>query len=477
MRRTPLIVIATQSIIVLAFSAALLGKRFPLGVAGEWEWPRIVVSPSAIDVCLAAAGASAYAAFAGLGWRALVRVSGAAPQRQALWLAGLVVAGVAAQAAIQSGAPLGYGLTKWVAIGLPGSSGYYTVAKTKMDDSKRFWADYPQWVKSQDSLHVGTHPPGLFLASRAMLDVMRASPTFARAVDDHLPGAVESGFREILGPLPRADRAALALIGALTMLACAATCVPVYLLGRASGLEAPAAWAAAALWPLVPAAILFQPTADTAFPLLSASALALVARQRPAASCAAGVVLGLGMQFSLVFLPIGLIAALTSPIARGSARRRIALIAWIGLGFFAVTLGVWIVSSANPFAIWWSNQRNHGRFYLEYPRSYLAWVVANPIELAIALGLPATIWMAIGARRAPIAAWATMGVLVLLTVSGKNLSEVARLWLPLMPPLLLPAGRAIHRMGGGGIGLSLTLLLMAAETLVLQCAIQVVYPA
>ena len=62
---------------------------------------------------------------------------------------------------------------------------------------------------------------------------MDARPAAARWVDAHAAlRSVRDGFRELAGPRPRADRAALALIGALTLLACAATTAPLYLLAR-----------------------------------------------------------------------------------------------------------------------------------------------------------------------------------------------------------------------------------------------------
>ena len=478
MRRTGLGLLAIQTILLLAFCLALGGGCFPLGVRGEWEWPRLKnVSPSALDLSLAVVGALAYAAFAGLGQRSLAQKANRGWRYRAAWLAALVPAGVLAQLALLSGAPLGYGLTKWVTLGMPGSSGYFTVAKTTMGHPARFWADYPQWIKNQDSLHIGTHPPGLFLASRAVLDVMRASSALSGGITEHLPSSVADGFREILAPLPRADRAALATLGALTLLASVATCVPLYLLGRFSGLSSQAAWCAAACWPLVPATILFHPTADTAFALLSTTALALIARQRPASAAAAGAVLGIGMQFSLVFLAVGAVAAVTVLAARAlPPLHRFSLIVWIGVGFLGLTVVIWAISSANPFLIWSINQRNHARFYAEYPRSYLAWVLANPVELTIAVGLPTVVWIAAGMRKAPTAAWATLAVLVLLTISGKNLSEVARLWLPLMPSLLLASGSGSQATGGKAWPLAATVMLLAAQTLVLECTLQVVYP-
>ena len=113
---------------------------------------------------------------------------------------------------------------------------------------------------------------------------------------------------------------------------------------------------------------------------------------------------------------------------------------------------------------------------MEYPRRYAAWVVENPLELIVALGVPTAVWAAVGLRSWPPAAWATVATLAFLTLSGKNLSEVARLWLPLMPPLVASAGAGAGRVGAGPAGLAATLGLLAIQTLVLQATIQVVYP-
>ena len=150
-----------------------------------------------------------------------------------------------------------------------------------------------------------------------------------------------------------------------------------------------------------------------------------------------------------------------------------------GLGFLGLTLVVWGVTRANPFVIWWWNQKNHTRFYAEFPRSYRGWVVANPIELFVALGIPASVWASLGVgsgREVPRVSLATALVLSFLTLSGKNLSEVARLWLPFMPALLVAAGATMGRMGAGPRSLSLTVALLGMQTLWLEAMIQVVYP-
>ena len=131
---------------------------------------------------------------------------------------------------------------------------------------------------------------------------------------------------------------------------------------------------------------------------------------------------------------------------------------------------------ANPLAIWWANAANHARFYVVNRRSYWAWTLANPIELAVGLGVPTSVWAACGLRSGPRVAWAALGTLAFLTLSGKNLSEVARLWLPLMPPIVVAAGAGAERVGGGAPGLAATLGLLGLQTLILEATIQVVYP-
>ncbi|MHC5542930.1 hypothetical protein ACYOEI_32300 [Singulisphaera rosea] len=195
----------------------------------------------------------------------------------------------------------------------------------------------------------------------------------------------------------------------------------------------------------------------------------------------AGLVLAIGMGFTLAFLPVGLIVGIILLATSGlDLGWRAGLVAATGLGFLLPTVMAWAVTGANPFVVWWWNQKNHGRFYLEYPRSYLAWAVANPIELMIGLGLPTSVWafvaLAAHSRKIPVATWATLGTLAFLTLSGKNLSEVGRLWIPMMPALLLAAGVGLERLGAGPKTLGTTVGLMGIQTLALQATIQVVYP-
>ena len=478
-RAAPTLALLASTALVLGLGEALRDPEIPLGVPEEWTWNRIVPEGrGVVGLTLGLAALAAFAGIAALGMRAMA-LGPMSRGREAAWVAALTVAGLLAQVGALAAAPPGYGLAKVVTLGLQGSSGYYHVARSKMADPDTFLQDYPDWIRTQDAYHIGTHPPGLFLATRAAIDLMEGMPGLARAVDDAMPSEVADAFRSILGPIPRADRAALTLIALLILLGSAATTAPLYLLARGSGMDGPASWASATLWPLVPSAILFQPAADTAFPLLAATALALSTRHGPFAAAASGVVLAFGMAFTLAFLAVGLLVGLAIASAPSvPIRRRVLLGAAVGLGFLTSTLLGWAASGANPFEIWWWNQANHARFYVENPRSYTRWIVANPIELAVALGLPAVVWAVPGlaGRRSPRITWLVLVVLALLTLSGRNLSEVARLWLPFVPPLLLASGAGLARLKAGPITLAATLALTALQVLLLESSLQVVYP-
>jgi methylthioxylose transferase len=491
-------ILTIQAALVVLLAVAVGTGLMPLGVRGEWQWMRLAdgVRPPWDWFALAVMVVAADGALVGLGRRALDRArSGWAEAR---WIAALFGAAVAVQVAIPSGAPDEYDLTKWAYVNyFTGSTGYFQIARDQaVRDPRGFLARYPEWIRSQDALHIGTHPPGLILAQCFLMRTMEGSPALAALLTETAPPSVQVGFRQLElmhgRPLRRPERATLYATGLLTLFACAGTVVPLYLLARAA-MPAPSAWAAAALWPMVPAANLFQPDADTTYPLLSTMAWALAAwaartqrgRGRPAMTglalaAASGLVMAFGMMFTLAFLPVGLIVALIIASDRGlSLPSRAALIGATGAGFLAFVMAGWLGSGANPFVVWSWNLHHHARFYDEFPRTYRLWLWANGIELAIAIGLPTIAWFVVGLlepRGVPRAVWAALFVLLLVDFSGRNMGEVARLWMLFMPPFLIAAARGLERLRGGPIALGITTAMVGLQTLALQSMIQVVYP-
>ena len=112
----------------------------------------------------------------------------------------------------------------------------------------------------------------------------------------------------------------------------------------------------------------------------------------------------------------------------------------------AVTIFAWM-TDANLLRIWEWNYHNHAAFYDQYERTYWKWLLVNPLEFGIGIGLPvvvlvvATSWKrfqdrtnARDERLGPLMACSL--VWLLLWVSGKNMGEAARLWIVLTPGLI-----------------------------------------
>ena len=397
----------------------------------------------------------------------------------------LLAAAVTVQVVIPMGAADEYDLTKWAYVNyFSSSTGYFKIARDQAAQHPwEFLARYPEWIRSQDSLHIGTHPPGLIVAQCILIRTLQQNPALTDLLIDSMPPSVQVGFRQLEGidgrPIRRWERASLYATALLTLLACAGTVVPLYLLARAA-LPAPAAWAAAALWPLGSAVNLFQPGADTTYPFLSTTAWALAAwaarsqhgtgrpqRPRLLLCSMSGVVMAFGMVFTLAFLPVGLITALIILLNRTlSIRSRASLILATGAGYLAFVLGAWLVTGADPFVVWrWTCITTPGS------------TTSIPAPIGSGSGPTRSSWRSpsgyrrsSGARPAcsprgtiPCSVWATLLVLILVNLTGRNMGEVARLWMLFTPPFLVAAGHGLNRLGGGPFTLAMATALVGSK--------------
>ena len=130
---------------------------------------------------------------------------------------------------------------------------------------------------------------------------------------------------------------------------------------------------------------------------------------------------------------------------------------------------------ANPFVISSWNLYHHARFYDEYPRTW------SPVQFVIKLrragNRVSPRWS--GARSAclgagvPLSVWSTLLLLILTNLTGRNMGEVARLWLLYMPPLLVGAGYSFERWIRNPAPLGASTAILGAQTLALQSFIQV----
>ncbi len=478
MKRAPVLFL-----LALVFSGLALGVlwgwKIPLGVPGEWTWGRIPIQGTdAWDVALCGLGcALAGALYAGLVRAGATRIDEAGFLESSFWLATLTAAAFGWLIILELSPPAGFGLSKsaWV-LYYPGPSGYFHEARYRKETTGEYLANYEKDIQSQDVkrrvLHHGTHPPGLFLCYRGLIHLCESSPGLVRVLLQTEPPSVSGMFDEIASQnrrtgriLKDSDRAVIWLMTLITHLLGAAVVAPLFFLARHIASK-PAAWTAAAFWPLLPALAVFLPKSDVLYAFFGTLFLAVWLSgwsRRCFLRCfLAGGIFGGGMLFSLALLPVGLLAALITiwevvfasdrDTKRSRAKSAGRLVLAAGLGFLVPTLAMGLVWGLNLPAVWWLNYQNHAEFYQHFPRSYGTWLAVNPLETFFALGAPAAVlflaaWVRLWKDRnsLPRETWGAYAgfaaVMGLLWITGKNRGEAARLWLVVFPYFLWLSAR------------------------------------
>ena len=493
--------------VVLTLLVAIL--PFPLGIPGEWTWERYPDAPTLGSWVAPVLAGLVVVAVMLAGARRIPRAGRVAI---AGWLTALVAAAFAWLWVVQEEVPSPvHGLAKaaWV-LYYPGPSGYFTEARRTASERFVTLQNYTSTLKKGDVLHQGTHPPGLIVAYWGLMDVSRLGPVAAIA-DRTQPESVRRGFDEILieqrkrhspTPLTQHDRRVLWLAMLLVQLTAAMTVAPLYALVRLDH-DAETSWWTASPWAGVPAVAIFLPKSDVLLAFVGLLALlcwALAVRSatwpgRILAAASAGIAFWLGLCISLAMLPVGFAAAVLAgwDVWTASADRRqrlghIAILAATTLAVLCIAVAIaWLATGLNLFEVWAWNYRNHAAFYAQFPRTWSKWLLVNPVELAVAAGLPLAALVVLGwlsrgtandfgfwildfgfSRREsldqvqelptdlnpkskienpkspPLALpLALMVTWLVLWLSGKNSGEAARLWIFLMPWLCVLCARAI----------------------------------
>tara|TARA_R110002072_G_scaffold303140_1_gene495544 strand:+ start:10055 stop:11650 length:1596 start_codon:yes stop_codon:yes gene_type:complete len=465
-----------------AMSVAFLWLTdIPLGVPDEWTWERISTSDAGPELALGAAQAAiAGVVYILIAWLGSRRIANCSRLELVGWLLGIVSVGFGWLLAVQEAPPSGWRLSKTAfVLYYPGSSGYFHKARYDIPDTAEFLRGYEDLMAEGDVLHVGTHPPGLFLLYRAMIGQLERRPALAEFIVSTATesiteafGIVDANLRRTGKELTTADRAVIWLATLLTQACCVLALVPIFLLMRRSQ-SRETSWRVAAFWPLLPALAIFIPKSDVLFvlpaALLTWAWLCAARRQSFLLGAVAGAIGWAGLFCSLAFLPIGLIALVASqfdtiklsddqaadkqPLKAVLRRLMTPVLLWKPLlgGVAAVaglTLIVFQLCEMNLLNVWIHNYHNHAGFYAQFERTVWKWWLVNPLELIFAAGVP-VIFLLIRSAKRDLATWRTalqypllvsfLSVWTLLWLSGKNSGEAARLWCPLLPVLLAVA--------------------------------------
>lgn len=450
----------------------LWGTAIPLGVPTEWVWERLPADGQSVpNLVLAGCAAALYLLFVCWGDRRLSQPS-TSPMEVTAWLGGLGLAGFLWLCVVQDSAPTEGQLGKApFVLYYPGSSGYFTQARYESPRAADLLRGYEKLMQRGNVLHEGTHPPGLILVFHALIAVVDQQPWLIPALRSSEPESVHDALDVIAenaartpNPLQPADRAVLWLATLLTLIAAAATVWPLYTLLRTT-LDRSAAWIGAAVWPAVPAVAIFLPKSDAVFPVVACGALVALEWSYQHRSAWRGAIAGaglcLGLFCSLAFLPImvfGALGVFALAIRRtGWKPGMLELLPTVGgvaIGLAIPVVLLRVACGINMLTVWSWNYHNHAGFYGQFTRTYWKWLLVNPLELGIAVGVPvafAALWglpRCVRSREWTTADWLTVVatlVWALLWISGKNAGEAARLWVLLMPGAVWIAAHGMHR--------------------------------
>ena len=304
--------------------------------------------------------------------------------------------------------------------------------------------------------HAATHPPGPVLWYRAALALCEWSPRLTGALLSVSAAPVPEEQRNEV----RAGRAS-ALLGALGLAVLSVLTVwPLARLGEGLGLAPVAAARTAAVLTLLPGPALFAGSLDAALALPAAAAATwlLDALRSPsragagAAAIAAGVcerVALFGSYGAGAFLAVACLAVVA---AEGGDRCPPGRAAAISLGAATVAallaFGLPSLLGHDPLRALRTALALHRTEYTA-PRGYALWLAFNPLDFALFAGLPVAL-VALGRARESLRRAGrrrsdpldrfrivTLAGIALLVASGLTRGEVGRIWIPLVPLLLL----------------------------------------
>ncbi len=284
----------------------------------------------------------------------------------------------------------------------PGLNGYYS-AGIAITDPRRFITNYPQIVNSLP-MHAKGHPPGGPLSFYFANTLVR-NPFWI---------AITSPF-------------------VVSLLSCLAI-ILVYLISQS--------FRAAFLTATIPALALFMPLLDLIYPLFGLTAVYLITKHKNFLS---GLVFGLGLFFSYSLLPVMAVIFILSKtnflkFSLGVVVFFLSLNLIFGYDFIKSTLVVI------------SNQA---------PRSFLPWLIYNPYDFMVFLGLPTAILLWLSNRK-----FLLLFFSLILTIFSRG--EVGRIWLPLMVLATIPAGKYLTEKKFSSKFVMILLALQMIQTLIIQ---------
>ena len=446
--------LAMLALVFLGVSAFYLVMRIPIGIPGEWVTSYHTIFPDAGQMALLAFVLIAFVALAYVLDLAAARLGRSIRAAAAVVLTAAY--GYVLLAVVVCG-PLGRGELVVPAFAFD-ACGLFKNEADKITGAGSYLGAFPDTLTAyaadyRKTVRVNNNPPGTTMLFYGCNKIAAASPALARLAS-----------RAVFGPgfAPPSVSFSATVLGAWCILiGTALAFLPAYLItsklaGRPSYLATAAAMLAGSL-------VLFNPGNDNMQVTFFLWMVYFFLRRRQGRAALWGLAFGAlaaGAFFFTLATAVVVIVLFAWNAAEwyveGRARTRRDVVFWLGaaVGLLAGFTALRAFLGYNSFAALLACYRNHGAFYSHFPRTYWKWLIYNPWEFVLFTGGPlaaAIFWAALrkpgadelaalpNVRLARAALAATLLVMLVLNVSGKNSSEVNRLWVFFMPLLTIPA--------------------------------------
>ena len=331
------------------------------------------------------------------------------------------------------------------------TNGYFWTA-ANVDDLETMLRQYPAAMGNFESEHAQTHPPGLILLNWLTIQLMagqlQAAEAIARQVQPLRCTDLWLLNQETAVP------AALGIWAILPLLAASTIVFPAYKL--AASLSNSTSSKLAVSTGLIPSLLLFAPLPDQLFCILTLFVVISFyygwRNKKNWLFLLAGILLSLATFLSIgnaaILVLLGTYALINLWL---KPEKRSHIIVWAGLfvfGLITVWLIFWAGWGITPWAIIQTGMSQHYELVTSQ-RSYTTWFGFNLLDLILFAGLPAmvafvflltTVAQTIHHRSLTdnqIIALSTAVLILILDISGSTRGEVGRIWLFLMPLILI----------------------------------------
>jgi hypothetical protein len=441
------LLLATVSTFV--FLTAFHLRLFPLGIPGELEIARLTewdVPPSVFPELLLPIGAAVL--LASTVAFSLSRISrtehteyGRGQLTFIVPLTCCLFAGAAFQLSLEMTVP--HGLQRWAVL----HHGFRHAARVKFESVSDVADNHATVIAEMLPSHFTANPAGWVIVYRCLLDYFDEHRDTALAVLEFQPSEMGWQLRQMIGTrgVPASDQAAMTIVAIISRIIGLSVGIPVACLAWMRCCRQAAIVCSAAA-NMLPTMALLAPAHDTVYPTIATAIVAVTyfaatqnGRRSTVAYFFVGAGIGLGMMFSLCFLPVATLCFMLTAIHNRRRWQRTAGTTATALaGWALIVVGVDLLGY-RVWDSWMVNLVKNHEFNTHSGCTPWKWMAVDLLEFVASLGIPFAVLLVLRSREhkrtgkidALLAAWVLL--IGTLDLSCANLGEVSRLWLFLMP--------------------------------------------